>query len=287
MSIDVISAIVRAAGFVLLMQAAGIAIFLCLFRTLTLSVIPILRIGKWSALLAAVLVTAFQLLQAGRMSGDFAGVMDASLQSLAFASDAAWAWGWRTVGLLVIWWYLRKHHRQPQPLLLCIAAVAIAVSFAITGHAAISRNAWLLRPLLVLHVLIAAFWFGALLPLLLILTRETTGIAAMQVHRFSRIATGWVPLIAIAGLAMAALLIPERAVFTMPYGLLLLAKVGLFAVLMVLAALNRWRYGPALAGANAPDALIHLRRTVVIEYGLIIAVLGVTAVMTLFFSPES
>jgi len=286
MTIDVVSAIVRAAGFVLLMQAAGIALFLCLFRTLTLSVVHVVHMGKWSALWAALLVTTFQLLQAGRMSGDFAGVMDASLQSMAFVGHAAWAWGWRTGGLLMIWWCLRKH-RQPQPIILCIAAVAVAISFAISGHTATSSNAWLLRPLLVLHVLIAAFWFGALLPLLLILTRETTDTATVLVQRFSRIATGWVPLIAIAGIAMAALLVPEWAVLTTPYGLLLLAKLGLFAVLMVLAALNRWRYGPALAGTGAHDALIHLRRTVAIEYVLIIAVLGVTAVMTLFFSPES
>jgi putative copper export protein len=54
---------------------------------------------------------------------------------------------------------------------------------------------------------------------------------------------------------------------------------------MLLAALNKWRYGPALAGDDRARAAF--QRTVAVEYVLICAVLMATAIMTTLFSPES
>jgi putative copper export protein len=56
-----------------------------------------------------------------------------------------------------------------------------------------------------------------------------------------------------------------------------------FAVLMGLAALNKWRYGPACAAGEARA----FRRTVIVEYVLVCLVLAVTATMTTFYSPEA
>jgi putative copper resistance protein D len=70
-----------------------------------------------------------------------------------------------------------------------------------------------------------------------------------------------------------------------PYGLLLRAKLGLFALLMVLAAVNRWRLTPALAASVAP-ARSALRRSIVAEYLLITVVLAVTAMLTTLYSPD-
>jgi len=75
-------------------------------------------------------------------------------------------------------------------------------------------------------------------------------------------------------------------VFTRTYGQLLLAKITLFAVLMGLAAGNRWRFGPGIAVGKAAAAQ-QFRRTVATEYLLICGVLAVTAVMTTFYSPEA
>ena len=73
---------------------------------------------------------------------------------------------------------------------------------------------------------------------------------------------------------------------TQPYGELVIAKVALFAVLLALAAFNKWRFGPALAGDGDLAAGQRFRRMVIAEYVLIVVVLAVTAVMTTFFSPE-
>jgi putative copper export protein len=66
---------------------------------------------------------------------------------------------------------------------------------------------------------------------------------------------------------------------------LLLGKTGVFAVLMGLAALNKWRFGPRLGGGDAAAGGA-LRRTVAIEWLLIAALLIGTAVGTSLFSPE-
>jgi len=57
----------------------------------------------------------------------------------------------------------------------------------------------------------------------------------------------------------------------------------------VLAALNRWRWVPDMAAAAAPANMVPartaLRRSLVGEYLLIVAVLLATAVLTTFYSP--
>jgi putative copper resistance protein D len=62
-------------------------------------------------------------------------------------------------------------------------------------------------------------------------------------------------------------------------------KVAGFAVLMGFAALNKWRFGPALSRGDA-RATAAFRRSLAAEYVLIAAVLSVTAVLTSFYSPE-
>jgi len=98
------------------------------------------------------------------------------------------------------------------------------------------------------------------------------------------VAVRLVPLLASAGALIAALLLPDVAALRRPWGLLLLGKVLLFTSLMALAALNRLRLTPALAGGEA-RAATRLSRTIAVEYGLICITLAVTAVMTGDFSP--
>ena len=85
---------------------------------------------------------------------------------------------------------------------------------------------------------------------------------------------------------MAVLLLPSVSALSEPYGELLIAKVVGFAVLMGLAAANKWRLGPALVHGSVQTGR-WFRRSVAAEYVLIAAVLTITAVMTSFFSPEA
>jgi putative copper export protein len=164
-------------------------------------------------------------------------------------------------------------------------AVIVAAAFTFVGHTTTHPMRWLLIVLLLAHLLVVAFWFGALLPLYQISTRESPAVAGRVVADFSARAVWLVPGIFVAGLILAVMLLPDLAALFTTYGALLIAKVIGFAVLMLLAMLNKWRYGPALERGDAAAGRA-FRRSLIAEYVLIAATLCVTAVLTTFYSPE-
>jgi putative copper resistance protein D len=160
------------------------------------------------------------------------------------------------------------------------------VAFTLTGHTSVNAHRGALATLLMLHLLVVAFWFGALWPLYLASVRETPARASDVIERFTAVATWLVPVILFAGIVMAVLLLPNISALSQPYGELLIVKVLGFAALMGLAAANKWRLGPALVSGTAQSGR-RFRRSVATEYVLIAAVLTITAVMTSLFSPEA
>lgn len=291
MSPDRLSVTLRALTLVLLYQASGAAFFLAVMRgRLSRSAGAIRRLAIASGLAAAVLAAAHETLDAARMADDYAGVLDPAMLRLAWFSGNGAAHLTQMIGLAVIAAALasRRGGDAPGPGALRVAtlgAAIAAVALALTGHSRTHPEHGLFTLLLVLHLLLVAFWFGSLWPLVLVLRGEPAAVAAAVVARFSSSAMRLVPLILVAGLGMAWLLIDDASVFRRPYGLLLLAKLAGFAVLMPLAAFNKWRLTPALE-AGAPAALPVLRRIIVAEFTLICAVLTVTANLTAFYSPE-
>ena len=281
MSPDTLSVGLRSVLFLCLFQAAGAALFLLVFGSrLESSSRFIRRLALWAASGGWLLIAAHQFVEAARLAGDFTGLSDASLQRLALRSSGAAAHLAQALGLLLI-----AAGRRSRVLLAMGVALAIG-SFALTGHTSVHPlRAWLV-PLLCLHLAIVAFWSGALLPLLAVLRKEPLELAQRVFERFSKLAAWLVPLIALAGLAMACLLVPDVAVLWQPYGELLTLKLALFGVLMVLAALNKWRLVPGLRDTAGGDAGTQLVRSLLAEYLLIAAVLCVTAVLTTFYSPE-
>jgi putative copper export protein len=284
--VDELSVTVRALSFVLLFQAAGIAIFLALYgEKLTNSRTAVRRLGQMSALAALVFVAAHYALEAARMAGDFSGLWDTSLHGMVWHSSARAALIMRLVGLGLVAVGLRGDG-SPKSMLALLGAVLACLAFALTGHTSVSAHRPALAALLMIHLFVVAFWFGALVPLYLASARESPARAWELTERFTRLATWAVPVILLAGAAMAFLLLPSVAALREPYGQLLIAKVVGFTLLMGLAAANKWRLGPALAQGTM-DGGRRFRRAVGAEYVLIVAVLTITAVMTSFFSPEA
>ncbi len=297
---DILSAILRALSFVLQLQAAGAVFFAAAFGpALTISLASVRSLARGTAFAALFAVAAHYVLQAARMAGDMSGVFDGSLQSMAWTSTAGGAFSVKVLALLLIiagmqapsatlavnsTLWLRRLSSRGFTIVGIAGAVLVAGSFALTGHTVTSPNRAILAPLLLTHLLIVTFWLGSLLPLYLVSLREPRERASRVVTLFSAGAFWLVPLILLVGAALTALLLPDVAALGKPYGELVLAKVALFGVLMLLAALNKWRYGPALEGADL-SAGRSFRRVVMTEYILIVVVLSVTAVMTTFFSP--
>ena len=285
MSPDLLSVLVRSVGFALLFQAAGTALFDLLFKTrLTANVDIVRRLATGSALAGVVFVGAHLWLDAARMSGEFAGLFDPSMLRLALTSSSAAAQAMQIVGLVLIaTGSLSARHERVFSILGALLAVS---GFTLTGHTSVHPWRAVLAPLLVLHLLIVAFWFGSLLPLWIVSKREPLPVTAVVLNQFSRLATWLVPLIALAGLIMVGIIAHGVPPLAEPYGALILTKLVAFAALMSLAALNKWRLVPAIEAASA-QSLPALRRSMLAEFCLIVGVLAVTATLTTFFSPEA
>jgi putative copper export protein len=244
------------------------------------------------------------------MAGDMSGMLDSSLQNMAWTSNFGGAFMVRELGLLLIIagmqpisakstasrfftssvgspvaFFMKRLSARGFTIVGVTGAALVAVSFTLMGHTSVDPRRGLLAPLLLTHLLIVAFWFGALWPLCLVTLRESWERVARVVAVFSAAAFWLVPLILVAGVAIAALLLPNVAALRQPYGELLIAKSALFAVLLGCAAVNKWRLGPAL-GRGDLQAGRTFRRVVITEYVIMVIVLSVTAVMTTFFSPE-
>ena len=285
MSPDLVSVTLRAAGFVALFQAAGIAFFLVIFGDRLIHAgVGIRRLGLAAASGGILLVLTHQAFEAARMADDFSGLFDTDLQRLALFSTGGAAHLMQALGLALVALGLWRPKRFGSFITIAGAAFA-TVAFALTGHTSVHALRWLLVPLLVIHLAIVAFWFGALAPLFLISRREALSDAAWILNQFTAIATWLVPCILLAGLTMAIILAPDLSVLRRPYGQLLAVKLVGFGLLMVLAALNKWQLAPAFAAGRVRSESA-LRRSIAIEYVLIVIVLSVTAALTTFFSFE-
>jgi putative copper resistance protein D len=213
-------------------------------------------------------------------------VTDPSLQGLVLHSPVATTLAWRLAGLALVFAGLRARGSRTLVSATSVVGATVAIAaFALMGHTSTHAERWLLSVLLLAHLLIVAFWFGALAPLYVACKRETAGAAGAVTEAFSAVALWLVPVLFFAGLVLAVFIVKSIAGLFTTYGALLIAKVAGFTVLMGLAALNKWRLGPALARGD-PRIVATFRRSLAAEYALIVVVLSVTAVMTSFYSPD-
>ena len=267
-----------------MLQASGAVLFALFARQLTPSVGVVQMTAAHVARAALLCVCTQALLEPLHLAGAWEGVKDPLLWRLAWLGPGAWIVWLRLVGLSLLLLALRRHAKV-LPLARPAAFLALG-SFLVSGHALLDTHRLLLAPLLGLHVLAVAFWFGALWPLRQVAELEPAPRAAAVLHSFSRRAVWLVPLLGLAGLGLGGVLLPDLAALRRPYGQILCVKVLLFAVLLALAARNKLALVPALARADS-RALPALRRNLMLEYALICTVLTATAVMTGLFSPSA
>ena len=172
--------------------------------------------------------------------------------------------------------------------LTALGAVAVA-SFAWSGHGAATEGPGALAHLIadVLHLIAAGVWLGALAALALMLGPHAAPpepAAARALHGalagFSGVGSAVVATLVLTGLVNSWFLVGLDGlsrITNSPYGLLLVAKLVLFAGMLVLAAANRFRHTPGLAAALAAGAtdraLAALRRSVALETALGLAIL--------------
>lgn len=196
-------------------------------------------------------------------------------------------------GLIALSLATRSRGRAGRSLAVAAAGAAVAAPLLV-GHTQTVQPAWLMQLADLGHLLTGAFWIGGVIGLLLFLAggRRTEGdsdrtappaeAALAVVARFSRYALGSVLVLAASGAVMGVLIVGSvEALLTSGYGRLLLLKLGIVAVVVALAALNRLVLLPRIGRAPGDaQRWARLRRTLAWEAGLIVAVLAVTGFLT-------
>lgn len=165
-------------------------------------------------------------------------------------------------------------------LLACSGAGLALVSLPLTGHSQSFGPAWLVLGSDLVHVLAGAVWFGGVLGLVITLRSTVpTSAAARTVNRFSTTAAWVVLALAGTGTLLAWRILPGLGALTSTgYGVTLLVKVAVVALVVAIAAWNRFRLVPHVDG-DATTARTRLHRTVGAEAWLILLAVALTGVL--------
>jgi copper transport protein len=242
-----------------------------------------ISIAATVALVAGLLsvgVKGAQLIDAGAW-----GLFESASWRLAAGSSLATSAIVAILGLAMMLSALpRLDARGPRGIAVIGSLMAVG-SFGLTGHAATAAPKWLATPSVALHVLCAAFWLGALRPLLSALRREPAVAAARFIERFSTYAVFTLSLLLGLGSILAVLQVRHWAMlWQSPYGLVLSAKLGVVTLLLALACCNKWILTPRLRTGTGASPL---RASILAEYGLFALVLALTAALTQLEPPRA
>jgi copper transport protein len=165
-----------------------------------------------------------------------------------------------------------------------IGLIGVGLALALSGHASNAAPRAVSRPTVFLHGICVAFWVGSLLPLLATLRAPQPNVS---LARFSRAIPIPLVLIAVSGLWLAWVQLGRvDALWTTDYGLVLSGKLIAVAILLGLAAVNRYRLVPRYA-ARGTEAARPLRLSIAFEFALVLAILALVALWRFTPPPRS
>ena len=154
-----------------------------------------------------------------------------------------------------------------------LAVLGVGLALVLSGHAATAAPRPLTVPSVFIHGLCAAFWIGALLPLLAAVGRAD----ARSLARFSRLITAPLILLLVTGSVLAVVQLARLdALWSTSYGIVLVCKLVVVIALLAVAAGNRYLLVPRMQSGGAAAA-----RPLVISVGcelaLAVVILGLVA----------
>jgi putative copper resistance protein D len=222
-------------------------------------------------------ILAFSL-RGANLTGDVSGLTDPEMLKLLWTTPVGTALLLRLVGLgLLIAGLLMG---RVGTWVSVLGGVIAIWSFDQVGHVS-GLETTLLDLALMLHLLAVALWIGVLTPLKRLASSSSTYASAADVgHRFGVVASATVPVLIIVGGYMGYQLVGSfTALVGTSYGQAMIIKVLLVGLLLGLAAANKLRFIPALRTGD-PAVANHLSKSISVEWIVILAVLGITAVLT-------
>ncbi len=254
---------------------------------------PTLRFIAWAAIVTAALGLSVMAVQ---MAGSWNAAWNRKMLVAVIGTPYGQAWLFRIAALVgVAILLLRPLRRAPErTLAISLAGIGLG-SLAWSGHAlalqGTARAVHLTAD--VLHLLTAGAWIGAIVGLRGMVANAAKSrddrdilIAARALSGFATAGSVVVATLILSGSVNGWMIVGfdgVAAAIETPYGLLLLAKLLLFAIMLGLAAINRFRLTPKLETAmvegQRDNALGHLRQSLMLEYCLALAVVALVAVL--------
>lgn len=240
----------------------------------------LLRLARISAAFAVIIGMAWLVLESAVIAG--AGSVATTLHVVPVVALRTQFGRWLLVRgvLLLVVLPLLGPWRAGTAIAAVLAAAALAVE-PMLGHAGALGGSVGITLIVseVLHLLAAGAWLGSLLPLFVTIGTLPPTAATTACRSFTPV--GLSAVLVLGGTAtvqVAEFMGGLPGLFGTGYGQVALVKLGLFVVLLALAALNRLALTDRLAG-TAPDAARrHMRASVATE-----AALGTLVVLTAGF----
>lgn len=277
---ELINIILRLALYVDLLLLFGLALFGLYSFNAVLRFQPMLR---GLALIGTLLSVAGLVLMTRAMSGEteFSALWP-HLQMMLLETDVGLAWALRIIALSVVL-------IRPGVWLASMAGAVALASLAWNGHGAMDEGSLRFWHFLsdILHLLAAGAWLGAMLALVLMargrIDESRLRLLMHAVKRFEWVGAAIVLTLSITGVVNYLFIVGPRLneVLLGSYGVLLAIKVLLFAGMLVLAALNRFQLGPALAqslrNGQPVIAANALRRSVLLELVIALLIIAIVA----------
>jgi copper transport protein len=271
-----------------MLLAAGSALFTLLIPTPAGVGAATFGLGRTSAIVAAVAyLLAIGLGGAEMVMGGVTALLSADTWSRGLGSTLTPSAVIGVPAMLVLIYAFSQGAERPKTGALSVGAVAAIGSFLVTGHAATAAPVWLMATVVAIHLFGAAFWFGALYPLLKTAGTTDATQAGAVMTKFSVWAMYSVGMIALSGVVISFVQVESPAkLLGNAYGAGLIRKLLLVAIILGLAAYNKLVLTPALEKGD-PTASRRIRRTIRIEIVIYVLILGAAMSLTLTTPPRA
>jgi copper transport protein len=214
----------------------------------------VLRLARWAG--AVILSGLVVRVLAGSVlvaHGDLAAAVSPSAIGDSLTGTTLWDVGLQAAGAVALAAGARR--TLPGSWLAVLGAVLVGAGQVAGGHSNTVEPRWLVVTADVAHLAAAATWVGGVVAMgLLLRARRRDGRdldAALMGARFSVVAAVSVAVVGVAGVVLAAGILDRPAqLWESSWGLLLLAKVGVVAVVATIGAYNHFQVVPRLTARH-------------------------------------
>lgn len=288
MSWDIGSLLAKAFTLMAMVSVVGgiLCLYLCLQSDIKVSRF-LVRYIKIGALIGVIVSGLYFFVQVGSFSqSGLGGMLDITMMSILAQSALGYASLSRVLAFFLVLsfvFYMQRASRKEAegfgifPTMGLVGAGALlAYSFSLIGHVAeLGRLAGIA---IGLHILAIAFWVGSLIPLWHLCMVEDLVNLQKIMRRFGELAISFLVVLIFSGIyLLTQLFVSPDELINSNYGLTLLFKLTVVLALLLLGALNKFKFVP---GLNNVNGVVSLKRSITLEITLAFLILMITAYLT-------